>query len=95
MNELELVRWGLVRIANLHWSMGDAEGADEVLDLLCDRVAHPGLKLVVAGVASASRLFENQLEEAVTLSRGWCSPTPMRPRPPSNGRCSAARWRWR
>jgi DNA-binding NarL/FixJ family response regulator len=69
MNELELVRWGLVRIANLHWSMGDAEGADEVLDLLCDRVAHPGLKLVVAGVASASRLFENQLEEAVELSQ--------------------------
>ena len=68
MNELELVRWGLVRIANLHWSMGDAEGADEVLDLLCDRVAHPGLKLVVAGVASASRLFENQLTEAVELS---------------------------
>jgi DNA-binding NarL/FixJ family response regulator len=68
MNELELVRWGLVRIANLHWSMGDAEGADEVLDLLCDRVAHPGLKLVVAGVASASRLFENQLAEAVELS---------------------------
>src|SRR6185312_7585501 len=69
MNELELVRWGLVRIANLHWSMGDAEGADEVLDLLCDRVAHPGLKLVVAGVASASRLFENQLCEAVELSK--------------------------
>jgi hypothetical protein len=69
MNELELVRWGLVRIANLHWSMGDAEGADEVLNLLSDRVAQPGLKLVVAGVASASRLFENQLEEAVELSK--------------------------
>ncbi|RDH76974.1 LuxR family transcriptional regulator [Mycolicibacterium moriokaense] len=69
MNELDLVRWGLARIANLHWSMGDAEGADDVLDLLCDRVAHPGLKLVVAGVASASRLFENQLDEAVELSQ--------------------------
>jgi DNA-binding NarL/FixJ family response regulator len=68
MNELELVRWGLARIANLHWSMGDAEGADEVLDLLCDRITHPALKLVVAGVASASRLFENQLDEAVELS---------------------------
>ena len=68
MNELELVRWGLVRIANLHWSMGDAEGADEVLELLRDKVTHGGLKLVVDGVASASRLFENQLEEAVALS---------------------------
>ena len=44
MNELELVRWGLARIANLHWSMGDAEGADEVLNLLRDRVTHPGLQ---------------------------------------------------
>ena len=25
----------------------------------------------------------------------WCSPTPTRPPPRSNGRCSAARWRWR
>ena len=68
MNELELVRWGVVRIANLHWSMGDAESADEVLELLRDKVTHAGLKLVVDGVASASRLFENQLEEAVELS---------------------------
>jgi DNA-binding CsgD family transcriptional regulator len=40
-----------------------------VLNLLSDRVAQPGLKLVVAGVASASRLFENELEEAVELSK--------------------------
>ncbi len=34
MNELDLTRWGMARIANLHWSMGDAESADEVLELL-------------------------------------------------------------
>ena len=68
MNELELVRWGAARIANLHWSMGDAESADEVLELLRERVTHPGLRLLVDGVASASRLFENQLTEAVELS---------------------------
>ena len=95
MNELELVRWGLVRIANLHWSMGDAEGADEVLDLLCDRVTHPGLKLVVAGVASASRLFEKLARRGRRAFRDWCSPARTRRRPPSNGRYSAARWRWR
>ena len=44
MNELELVRWGAARIANLHWSMGDAESADEVLELLRERVANPGLQ---------------------------------------------------
>jgi DNA-binding CsgD family transcriptional regulator len=68
MTELDLVRWGLARIANLHWSMGDAESADEVVELLRERVTHNGLRLLVAGVASASRTFENQLGEAVTLS---------------------------
>ena len=34
LNEVELVRWGTARIANLQWSMGDAEGADEILKLL-------------------------------------------------------------
>ena len=65
MTELELVRWGTARIANLQWSMGDAEGADEVLKLLRSKVTQPGLRLLVDGVASASLLFENQLDEAV------------------------------
>jgi DNA-binding NarL/FixJ family response regulator len=65
MNELELVRWGTARIANLQWSMGDAEGADGVLKLLRSQVTHHGLGLLVDGVASASLLFENQLGEAV------------------------------
>ena len=52
------------------WSMGDAESADEVLELLRARVTHHGLRLVIDGVASASRLFENQLTEAVELSEG-------------------------
>src|SRR5262249_51179585 len=38
MDELELVRWGLARIANLHWVMGDAESADDVVELLYERV---------------------------------------------------------
>jgi DNA-binding NarL/FixJ family response regulator len=68
LGERELVRWGLARIANLHWSMGDAERADEVLNLLCEKVTHGGPRLLVDGVASASRAFENQLAEAVALS---------------------------
>jgi DNA-binding NarL/FixJ family response regulator len=69
MNELDLVRWGMARIANLHWSMGDAVRADEVLHLLQSRVSHPALRLVVEGVASATRAFENLLGEAATASR--------------------------
>jgi len=68
LNELDLVRWGLARIANLHWSMGDAESAGEVLELLREKVTHNGLRVLVDGVASASRAFENQLSEAVALS---------------------------
>ncbi|HET6735364.1 helix-turn-helix transcriptional regulator [Mycobacterium sp.] len=68
MDGLDLVRWGLARIANLHWSMGDAESADDVLKLLREKVTDDGLRLLVDGVASASRAFENQLAEAVELS---------------------------
>lgn len=68
LDERDLVRWGLARIANLHWSMGDAERADEVLEVLCEKVTHGGPRLLVDGVASASRAFENQLAEAVALS---------------------------
>ena len=69
MDEVELVRWGAARIANLQWSMGDAEGADDVLELLLSRINEHGLRLVVDGLASASRLFENQLDEAVELTQ--------------------------
>ena len=90
MNELELVRWGAARIANLQWSMGDAESADEVLELLREQVTHPGLRLLVDGVASASRLFENQLDEAVAAVRTGAG----RPRRVGGrGRVGGLRWR--
>jgi ATP/maltotriose-dependent transcriptional regulator MalT len=69
MNELDLVRWGMARIANLHWAMGDAARADEVLRLLQSRVTHPALRLVVEGVASTTRAFENLLDEAAVASQ--------------------------
>jgi hypothetical protein len=68
MDELDLVRWGLARVANLHWSMGDAQSADEVLHLLRARVTRRWLKLLVDGVESASLAFKNQLTDAVELS---------------------------
>ena len=71
MNELELLRWGAARIANLHWSMGDAEGADEVLDLLREQ-GHPPRCPVVrrwAGASAIDDCSEGQLEEAVSIVR--------------------------
>jgi DNA-binding CsgD family transcriptional regulator len=69
MSELDLVRWGIARIANLQWSMGDAAGADEVLQLLQRRVSHPALRLVIEGVASATQAFANRLDEAAAASK--------------------------
>jgi DNA-binding NarL/FixJ family response regulator len=69
LNDVDAVRWGLARIANLQWSMGDAESADEVLEMLRDRLSDPALRLLVDGVASASLLVENQLTQAVALSQ--------------------------
>ena len=67
LSEVELLRWGAVRIANLHWLMGDTEGARELLDLLRERVTHPGARLSVDGLAAATTMSEGHLEEAVRL----------------------------
>jgi len=69
MSELDLVRWGAARIANLHWSMGEAERANDVVDLLQNRVNEPALRLVVEGIASATRTFQNRLDEAAAASQ--------------------------
>ena len=67
MTEEELLRWGGARVVNLQWSMGDAQGARQVLGLLRDRVTHPGGRLFVDGLAAMTAVSENHLDEAVTL----------------------------
>ena len=89
MNELELARWGAARIANLHWSMGDAESADAVLELLRSKVTHHGLALLLDGIASASKLFENELDDAVALSQAVLADADAAPH---GGRMGRLRW---
>jgi len=67
-DQVELIRWGLLRIGNLFWAVGDAAQAKAVLDLVGSRVTEPALALIVKGVASAMALFTNRLDEAITLS---------------------------
>lgn len=69
MDEFELTRWGSARIANLQWSMGDADSSDEVMALLRSRVTHPVLSAFLDGLQSASLAFKNELPEAVTLAQ--------------------------
>ena len=67
MTEVDLLRWGAARIVNLQWSMGDSEGAREVLALLRDRVTRPGGRLFVDGLAAITAVSESRLDEAVHL----------------------------
>ena len=95
MTEVELVRWGTARIANLQWSMGDAEGADEVLELLRSKVTHPGLRLLVDGDRiGIPALRQPAGRGSRTLPNGF-SQIPPHPRPPSGGRSLVAHWHWR
>ncbi|MBB5914161.1 DNA-binding CsgD family transcriptional regulator/tetratricopeptide (TPR) repeat protein [Nocardia transvalensis] len=64
LNELQLVRWGSTRVSNLLWSMGDADRADEVLELVREKVSHPKLTLTLRGLASACAVNENRIEDA-------------------------------
>jgi DNA-binding CsgD family transcriptional regulator len=69
LDEVQLVQWGLTRISNLFWSMGESDRADEVLALVSGRVEHPALVSVVEGIASACALFEGRLDEALSRAQ--------------------------
>ncbi|HEY5857089.1 MAG TPA: LuxR C-terminal-related transcriptional regulator [Aldersonia sp.] len=68
LDEIALLRWGMTRITNLCWSMGDAKQGDEVLALLRAKITHPLLSLIVEGVRSACLLYENRLADAVAVA---------------------------
>ncbi|MEI7715207.1 MAG: LuxR C-terminal-related transcriptional regulator [Mycobacterium sp.] len=69
MSEVELLGWGVARIANLQLSAGDVDAAAQVLELLRRRVHDPRLRLMVDGVESASLMIAGRLDEAADLSR--------------------------
>ena len=68
LSEFELARWGMARIANLQWAIGDAEAAAEILKMLQHRITHPRLRLSVDGLAAALAVLDNRLDEAATLA---------------------------
>jgi DNA-binding CsgD family transcriptional regulator len=65
LNEVQLTRWGSTRVSNLLWAMGDADHADEVLQLVRGKVTHPKLQSILHGLASACEVNENRLAEAI------------------------------
>jgi DNA-binding NarL/FixJ family response regulator len=68
LDELQLLLWGIPRVSILFWSMGDVERAHEVMALLCDRVQHPSLKLVVDAASSAMAVHENKIAEGIAAA---------------------------
>lgn len=64
LNEVQLARWGSTRVSNLLWAMGDADRADEVLELVRSKVRHPKIALILTGLASACAVNENRLDDA-------------------------------
>ncbi len=68
LNEFELAQWGITRVANLRWSIGDADGAEAILLMLQQRLTHPTLRLVLDGLRSALLVLDGHLEQAAALA---------------------------
>lgn len=68
LGQVQVVRWGLQRIGNLFWCLGDAQRADQVIDQVRRRVTEPALRSIVDGIESVCAVFENDLPRAFELS---------------------------
>ncbi|MDY6808487.1 MAG: LuxR C-terminal-related transcriptional regulator [Actinomycetota bacterium] len=68
LNEIEQIYWGGLRFATVFWAIGDADRADQVLTMLQEEVTDPNLALVVKGIASTCAIFENRVQDAISLS---------------------------
>ena len=53
LDPIQLVRWGNTRAANLIFSMGESERADELVGVVRSRIGAPALTLIIDGVESA------------------------------------------
>lgn len=68
LDELQLVQWGIPRLSILFWSLGDAERAWELLNLLDARVTYPALKLIVDSTRAAMTVHENNIGEGIDIA---------------------------
>lgn len=68
LSEFELAQWGITRVANLRWSIGDADAAEQILRMLQQRLTHPMLRLVLDGLRSALLVLDGHLEQAAAVA---------------------------
>ncbi|MDV7088621.1 helix-turn-helix transcriptional regulator [Rhodococcus opacus] len=69
LDQRQLVRWGISRIANLFWAIGQTDDANRVLTILQDRVSHPSLVLCVNAIGCACAVFENRPRESALAAQ--------------------------
>ncbi|MBY0441266.1 MAG: LuxR C-terminal-related transcriptional regulator [Mycobacteriaceae bacterium] len=69
LDEVELLRWGIVRVINLQMSLGDSETAYGVLELMRRRITTRELQPVIDGLTATSLAGANRLAEALEFSR--------------------------
>jgi len=73
LDELQLVQWGIPRLSNLFWSMGEVQQAHDLLDLLDQRVTHPALRLIVDATGAAMAVHENRFDSGLAAAEAVLS----------------------
>lgn len=68
LTEFELAQWGITRVANLRWSIGDADAAERILAMVRHRLTHPTLRLVLDGLRSALLVLDAHLDQGAALA---------------------------
>ncbi|WP_040525086.1 helix-turn-helix transcriptional regulator [Gordonia effusa] len=68
LDEGEYLRWGLTKVANTFFAIGDAEAADAQLAKVIERVHNPILRPMVDGVAATLAVHENRLESGLRIA---------------------------
>ncbi|HEY5852739.1 MAG TPA: LuxR C-terminal-related transcriptional regulator [Aldersonia sp.] len=67
LDEVSLLRWGMTRVSNQYFSIGDADEGDRILALLKSRIADPSAALIVVALESGLAYHQNRLSDAVAI----------------------------
>lgn len=67
-NEIELVRWGIPRVANRFWTLGDVEGAFSALEKVRAGLEDPVLLSTIRAMESAMALHLGDLSKSIAIA---------------------------
>ena len=86
------MQWGIPRLSNLFWSMGQIQEAHDILALLHARVTHLALRLIVEATGAAMAVHENRFDTGLAAAEAVLS-NPNSPNRLWNWRLSPPAWR--